>query len=227
MLKYILIIILSQVYLYADSSAIGEIVQSSNKIIITCRECGNTGCSRNNKNIYPGDNIRCVEGSYTKILLHDGTGIEIKGMSSLKINSIRLKEKDLPSSIKAQYGTFIISQNNNFLDASLIFETPSAIIKTVDASIFIIAGTEETGAMVYKNKAGIASSKSSIISAVILEEGEQAFIKNGAPPSHPEKVPAFLQGSWLSKNQLSRKGDRLVSQKQDSSIIDWIFRNRD
>ena len=227
MLKYILIIILSQAYLYADSTSIGEIVQTSHKIIITGATFKNQDCIRNNKNIYPGDNIRCVKGSYTKILLHDGTGIEIKGVSSFKINSIRLKEKDLPSSIKAQYGTFIISQNNNFLDATLIFETPSAIIKTVDASIFIIAGTEETGAMVYKSKAGIASSKPSIISAVILKEGEQAFIQNGVAPSNPEIVPSFLRGSWLSKNHLSRKKDRIVSQNQDSSIIDWIFKNRD
>lgn len=226
MLRYILIIILSQVCLYAETT-IGEIIQSSHRVIITNKECENKGCIRNNKDIYPGDNIQSAKGSYTKILLKDGTGIEIKGMSSLKINSIRIKEKDRPSSIKAQYGTFIISQNNNFLDTSLIFKTPSAIIKAVNASIFIIAGTDETAAMVYKNKAGIASPKPTIKSAVILTEGEESFIKNGAPPSYPKKVSVFLQGSWLLKNQLSKKKDNVVSQNQDSSIIDWIFRNRD
>lgn len=226
MLKYILIVILSQVYLYADNP-IGEIVQSSHKIVFTNREYINKKTAQNDRKIYPGDNIRSAEGSYTKILLHDGTGIEIKGISSLEIMGIRLGKRDQPALLKAQYGTFIISQNNNFLDASLIFKTPSAIIKTVNASIFIIAATEETAAMVYKNRAGIANSKPTILSAIILEEGEHSFIKKGAPPSYPDKVPPFLRGSWLSKNQLSKNRENVVSQNQDRSIIDWLFRNRD
>ena len=225
MLKYILIIILSHVSLYANST-IGEIVQTSNQIIITNNEYENKDYIRNNKYIYPGDTIHCTRGSYTKILLHDGTGIEIKGMANFKINSIRIKEKDLPASIKAQYGTFIITQNSSFPDTSLIFETPSAIIKTVNASIFILAGTGETGAIVYKNKAGIASSTPLIRSAIILKEGEESFIKNGSPPSYPKKVPLFLRGSWLSQNQLSQKGEQVVKQNQSSSIIDWILRTR-
>ncbi|MFA5519858.1 MAG: hypothetical protein WDA74_11445 [Spirochaetota bacterium] len=225
MLKYILIIILFHVPLYAHS-IIGEVSQTSHKIIITNNEYKNKDYTRNNKYIYPGDNILCAKGSCTKILLYDGTGIEIKGMASFTINSIRIKEQDLPASIKAQYGTFIISQNSSFLDTSLIFETPSAIIKTVNASIFILAGTEETGTMVYKNKAGIASSAPFIKKAVILKEGEESFIKNESPPSYPKKVPLLLRGSWLSKNQLSQKGEQIVKQNQDNSIIDWIFRNR-
>lgn len=224
MLKYILIIILSHVPLYANST-IGEIVQTSHKIIIN-NEYANKGYTRNNKFIYPGDNILCAKGSYTKILLHDGTGIEVKGMASFQINSIRIKEEDLPASIKAQYGTFIISQSNSFLDTSLIFETPSAIIKTVNASIFILAGTEETGTMVYKNKAGVASSTPFIKKAIILKEGEESFIKNESPPSYPKKISVFLRGSWLSKNQLSQNGEQIIKQNQDSSIIDWVFKNR-
>ena len=227
MLKHIIIILLLPSTLFSELPEIGTIVQRSGRLDILPAGCYNEYCRREGNSIFPGDKIQTMPSSMTRILLKDGTGIEITGPSSIIIKNIRQKEKDMPSLLYAQYGTFTITQNNRFTDTSLVIETESAVIKSVSASLYIIAAKNETAIMVYSSRAGIASSDPSIRKAYILSEGDQTFVLKNQPPGIPKKTDIFLRGSWLTKHHLSKDLSRVILRSRDNSIIDWIFRNRD
>lgn len=227
MLRYILVILLIPLSLSADSAEIGEIVQSSGKVDIYISRCSSEACIRKGTKIYPGDSVRSLSSSKARILLNDGTGIEITGPSSFIVENTRNSEKSPPSLIRAHYGTFAIIQNNRFTDTSLIIETETAVIKSVTASLYIIAATDETAVMVYSSIAGAAGRNPQIRKAYILSEGEETFIPKNQAPRTPERVDALLRGSWLTKNHLSKDLSRIIRRSHDSSVIDWIFRNRD
>jgi len=219
--------ILLPVSLSAGPAEIGTVIHSSGSTDIIAAACYNESCKRRENVIYSGDRIITMPSSKARILLNDGTGIEITGSSDFIIGNIRQKEKDPPSSIRAHYGTFTITQNNRFTDTSLTFKTETALIKSVNASLYIIAAKEETAVMVYRSRAGAASTDPSIKTAYILAEGEQTYILMDHSPDSPYKVDTLLRGSWLTKHHLSKDLSRIISRSQDSSIIDWIFRNRD
>jgi hypothetical protein len=227
MLKLIIIILLLPVTLFADLPKIGEVVQSSGRIDIIAAECSSYNCKRDGKIIYPGDRILSAPSARAKILLKDGTGIEIINNCSFIVENIRRKEKDKPSFLRVQYGTFTINQVNRFTDTSLVIETESAIIKSVSSSLYIIAAGEETAVMVYSSRAGIASTDPSIKRAYVLTEGDQTLVPKNRAPENPDRVDILLRGSWLTKHHLSNDLSRVIIRKQDSSIVDWIFRNRD
>ncbi len=227
MLKKIIIILLLPSALFAELQEIGTIVQLSGKVDILPAGCYNEYCRRDDNRIFPGDKIQTMPSSMARILFKDGTGIEITGQSSITIKNIRQKEKDMPSLLRAHYGTLTITQNNRFTDTSLVIETETSVVKSVSASLYIIAAKDETAIMVYSSRAGVASSDPSIRKAYILTEGEQTFVLRNQPPGTPEKTDILLRGSWLTKHHLSKDLSRVILRSRDNSVIDWIFRNRD
>lgn len=226
MKKAFIIILFLPIYLYSENIELGRFVQSHGRIERYSTNCPSGVCGEPASGIFPGDRIKTSQNSVSRIMLNDGTAIEIKGASDFTIFNIRLKSKNAPTRIYADYGTFTITQSNSFVDASLVIGTRAAIIKSVDASMYIIASIDETALMVYRNKAGVGSSLESINTAFVIKEGEEIFIKTDKQPEAPADVEPFLRGSWLSKNFLSSDQRSIIRSKRDSSIIDWLFRNR-
>ena len=226
MKKTFFILLLLPVYLYGENNAVGRFIQSKGKIERYSMNCPYGVCAEPLIEIFAGDRIKTSRNSGARIMLNDGTAIEVKGAADFTVFSTRSKNKNSPARIYADYGTFTITQSNSFMDTSLVIGTRAAIIKSVDASMYIIAAIDETAVMIYRNKAGIGSSHDSIDTAFVVKEGEEIFIPTDKPPSAPENVEPLLRGSWLTKNFLSSDNRSIIRSKRDSSIIDWLFRNR-
>ena len=227
MKKTFFILLLIPVYLYGESAPIGRFVQSHGRIERNSINCPYGVCAESSTEIFAGDRIKTSSNSAARIILNDGTALEIKDACDFTIFSIRKNRDDAPTRIYADYGTFTITQNNSFMDTSLVIGTRATLIKSVDTSMYIIAAIDETAMMIYRNKAGVASSLPSADTAFILKEGEEIYIKTDKPLSSPAGVEPLLRGSWLSKNYLSPDKRSIIRTKRDSSVIDWLFRNRD
>jgi hypothetical protein len=227
MKKTFFILLFLPVYLYGESAPIGRFVQSHGRIERNSINCPYGVCAESSTEIFAGDRIKTADNSGARIMLNEGTSIEVRGASDFTIFSIRRKREEGPTRIYADYGTFTVIQNNSFTDASLAIGTRASLIKSVDASMYIIAAIDETSVMVYRNRAGVAGSLPSDDTAFILKEGDEIFIKTDKPPAVPAGVEPLLRGSWLSKNFLSPDRRRIIRTKRDSTVIDWLFRNRD
>jgi len=226
MKKVFLIFFILPAYLYGDTVSIGRFIRSYGRIERSSINCPYGVCADSSVDISAGDRVKTFKNSEARILLNDGTSIDIKGAADFTIFSIRKHAADPPTRIYADYGTFTIIQKNNFMDSSLFIGTRAALIKSVDASMYIIASIDETAVMVYRNRAGVASSLPPVDTAFILKEGDEIFIKIDQPPAEPANVKPLLRGSWLTKNFLSPDLRAIIRSKQDSTIIDWLFRNR-
>ncbi len=227
MKKVFFIILFLPLYLYGENAPIGRFVHSHGRIERYSINCPYGVCAETSTEIFAGDRIKTADNSGARIMLNEGTSIEVRGASDFTIFSIRRKREEGPTRIYADYGTFTIIQNNRFTDASLVTGTRAALIKSVDASMFIIAAIDETAIMIYRNKAGVAGSLPSADTAFIIKEGEEISIKTDNPPAVPAGVAPLLRGSWLSKNFLSTDKRSIIRTKRDSTVIDWLFRNRD
>jgi hypothetical protein len=227
MLRHILIILLLPISLFAELPEIGTILHSNGRIDIISAGCYNDSCRGGDNKIFPGDKIKSLPLSRGRILLKDGTGIEITDSSSIIVESIREREKNPPSLLRAKYGTFTITRKNRFTDTSLVIETETALIKSVNASLYIIAAKDVTAIMVYSSRAGIASADPSIRQAYIPTEGGRTIVPKNQAPENPDRVDILLRNSWPTKHRLSKDLSRVIIYTQDNSIVDWIFRNRD
>jgi len=185
--------------------------------------CESEDCKSSDLSIYPGDRIVTGKKSDVSILLNDGTAIEVLEKSDIIIFSILNKRDKTLTNIFSDYGKFKIIQQNDFLDASLVFKTRTAIIKSVCSTLYIISGAGETGIFVYKGEAGFANIDPSIINAYAIKSGYESFLKKNIPPVTPGPVQITLRSSWLKRHFLTKDNDKILKYDKQSGAVDWFF----
>jgi len=219
----ILLILLMPAFIYAESNSIGKVLKKNGYVKKTNINCDTNDCKSNDLLIYPGDRIITGKKSEAEIILNDGTAIEILERSDIIIfNIINKREKNL-TNIFSDYGKFKIIQQNDFLEASLIFKTRTAIIKSVCATINIISGSTDTGIFIYKGEAGFANIDPSIIDAYVIKSGYESFLKKGSPPAAPHEVELTLRTSWLERYFLTKDNSQIVKYDKKGGPADWFF----
>lgn len=109
------------------------------------------------------------------------------------------------------------------MDASLVFKTRTAIIKSVCVTMNIISSNVETGIFVYKGEAGFANIDPSIIDAFIVKSGFETFLQKNSPPLTPGKVQISLRSSWLQRYYLTKDKERIIIYGKKSGPADWFF----
>ncbi len=156
-------------------------------------------------------------------MLKDGTAIEVMERSDIIIFSIINKKDKTLTNLFSDYGKLKIIQQNDFLDASLIVKTRTAMVKSVCATMNIISGSSETGIFVYKGEAGFANIDPSIIEAYVIKNGYESFLKKSFPPSSPHEVQVSLRSSWLERHFLTKDNNRIVKYNKKNGPADWFF----
>jgi hypothetical protein len=219
----ILLLLLTPWILFAENNSIGRIIKKNGYVKKTNLNCESDNCKPDDFLIYPGDRIVTGKKSGAEIILLDGTGIEILEKSDIIIFSIINKKDKTPTNIFSDYGKFKIIQRNDFLDASLVFKTRTAIIKTVCATMNIISAGSETGIFVYKGEAGFANIDPSVIDAYVVKSGYESFLKKNQQPVIPVEVKIPLRSSWLERHFLTKDNEQIIKYDKKSSSVDWFF----
>ncbi len=209
--------------LFAENNRIGKIVKKSGIIKKTNLNCESEDCKSDDISIYPGDRIVTGKKSEISIMLNDGTAIEILEMSDLIIFSIVNRRNKTLTNLFSDYGKFKIIQQNDFMDASLVFKSRTAIIKSVCATMNIISANSEAGVFIYKGEAGFANIDPSIIDAFVVKSGFESFLKKNTPPTTPGVVPISLRSSWLQRFYLTNDNDKIINYDKKSGPADWFF----
>jgi len=209
--------------LLAGNDPIGKVVNKNGKVKKTNINCDTDSCAQDIFSIFPGDRIITGKKSNASVILNDGTAIEILENSDIVIfSTVNNKDKTL-TNIFSDYGKFKIIQQNGFMDASLVFKTRTAIIKTVCATVSIISGTNETGIFVYKGEAGFANIDPAIIEAYVVKTGFESFLKRNIPPDLPVEVPISQRSSWLTRYFLTKDNENILGYRKKNGAVDWFF----
>jgi len=137
-------------------------------------------------------------------------------------NVINNKEKTL-TNIFSDYGKFKIIQQNDFLEASLVFKTRTALIKSVSATMNIISGINESGIFVYKGEAGFANIDPTVLDAYVIKSGYESFLKKSSSPVPPKAVEITLRSSWLNRHFLTKDKKKIIKYDKKNSVVDWFF----
>jgi len=219
----VLILILLPVMLYAENTSIGKIVKKTGQIKKTNINCDSDNCKSDDNSIYPGDRIITGIKSELSIILKDGTAIEVLEKSDIIIFSILNRKNKTLTDIFSDYGKFKIIQQNDFMDASLVFKSKNAVIKSVCATMNIISGKSQTGLFVYKGEAGFANIDPSIIDAFIVKSGYESFLNKYSPPAIPRQVQISLRSSWLNRHYLTKDNDKIINYDKKNGPADWFF----
>lgn len=206
-----------------ENPSIGKIVKKTGNTKKTNINCDSDKCKSDEILIYPGDRIITGKKSASSIMLNDGTGIEILENSDIIIFSLVNRRDKTLTNLFSDYGKFKIIQQNDFMDASMVFKTRTAIIESVCSTINIISGSSETGIFVYKGEAGFANIDPSIIDAYVVKSGYESFLKKDTPPAKPREVRISLHSSWLKRLFLTKDMDRILKYDKKSSAVDWFF----
>ena len=106
------------------------------------------------------------------------------------------------------------------MEASLVFKSRTAIIKSVCATMNIITGNLETGIFVYKGEAGFANIDPSLINAFVIKSGYESFLKKNSIPSAPAEVEIYLRSSWLEIYFLTKDHDRIIKYDKKSGAVE-------
>lgn len=219
----LLFLLLVPSIVYAEGNSIGKIVMKTGHVKKTNINCDAADCSPDDLLIYPGDRIITENRSKAEIMLSDGTAVEIMEKSDIIIFSIVNRREKTLTSIFSDYGKFKIIQQNDFLEASLIFKTRTATIKSVSATMYIISGNEETGLFLYKGEAGFANIDPSLIDAYVIKSGYESFLKKGSPPVPPKEVELVMRSSWLERFFLTKDNSRIIKYEKKGGPADWFF----
>lgn len=219
----LLFLLLAPSIVYAEGNSIGKIVMKTGNVKKTNINCEAADCRQDDLLIYPGDRIITENRSKAEIMLNDGTAVEIMEKSDIIIFSIVNRREKTLTNIFSDYGKFKIIQQNDFLEASLIFKTRTAIIKSVSATMYIISGNEETGLFLYKGEAGFANIDPSIIDAFVVKSGYESFLKKGSPPVPPKEVELVMRSSWLERFFLTKDNSRIIRYEKKGGPADWFF----
>jgi len=219
----ILILFLIPSLASAENRSIGKIIKKKGHIDKTNINCSTDNCKSDDMLIYPGDRILTGKKSETYVILDDGTGLEVLENSDVIIYSIVNRREKTLTNIFSDYGKFKIIQQNDFMDASMVFKTRTAIIKSVCSTMNIISGNSETGIFVYKGEAGFANIDPSIITAYVLKSGYESFVNKNSPPAVPRQVRIEHRSSWLTRLFLTKDRERILKYNKKSGAVDWFF----
>lgn len=224
MKKYIILLtIVITLSASAEDLSIGRIVNKTGRLKKSNISCNSDNCISDAFFVYPGDRIITSSKSEAEIILNDGTALKIYEKSDVIIfNIINTDDKTLTTAY-SDYGKFKIIQKNNFLNASLLFKTRTAVIKSVCASMSIISGKNETGIFVYNGEAGFANIDPSIENAYIIKSGYESFLNKETPPTPPEKVEYTLRKSWIDRHFLTADTDKIQTYDKKSGALNWFF----
>ncbi len=189
--------------------------------------CSSGNCTEKSKlSVYPGDRIETGDKSSVSVMLNDGTAVIIYERSDVTLFSIfNMKEKTL-TSIYSDYGKFKIIQKNSLVDASLVVKTRNAIIKSVCATINVIAAESESGLFVYKGEAGFASIDPSVPDAYVVKSGYESFLKKNSPPALPKNVNIDIRSSWQNRYFITKDRDSIVRYDGLKGPVDWFFTDK-
>lgn len=209
--------------IYAEGNSIGKIVMKTGNVKKTNINCDAADCRPDDLLIYPGDRIITENRSKAEIMLSDGTAVEIMEKSDIIIFSIVNRREKTLTNFFSDYGKFKIIQQNDFLEASLIFKTRTAIVKSVSATMYIISGNEETGLFLYKGEAGFANIDPSVIEAYVVKSGYESFLKKSYPPVPPKEVELVMRSSWLERFFLTKDKSRIIRYEKKGGPADWFF----
>lgn len=219
----VLTVIILQCTAYPADTGIGKIVKKIGITKKTNISCESADCRQDANIIYPGDRIITGIKSEVSVILNDGTAIMIYEKSDTIFYGITNKKNKTLTSIYSDYGKFKIIQQNDFLDASLVFKSRTAMIMSVCSTIDIITGNSETGIFVYKGEAGFANIDPSISDAYVVKTGYESFLKKSTIPTVPHEVKATLRSSWLKRHYLTRDNDRIIRYDKKNGPVDWFF----
>ncbi len=208
---------------------LGKIIEINGNIDLTYVSTGERFIPYVGTKITKYHKIRTAKKSFVEILLNDGTKIFLRELSVLKITSLKLNQKDKPTSVEVLTGKVRINVNKPSSGRTLILRTPTAIagVSSTDTDFGVITSKYETKVAVFDGHVDIANSNRSIIKSYRIMKKEESFIQLNKPPTEPVTLPSEILNYWLDYYKIISRNRIVIKDRREDGIIGHILRKRD